>query len=163
MVRRYFDGNTAEIDRQISASLQNVPFETAISPGKTKRYPIGTVAKLTTCDKNFYLLAMAELNEHGNAQSSAEMVDNAIEKLWCYIAERGELGDLAVPVIGTGRGRIELPRKKVIERIAQSFAYASRAKIFANKLIIMIRPEDAAKYEVNLFEVRDYLSISLHV
>jgi hypothetical protein len=65
--------------------------------------------------------------------------------------------------VGTGRGRIQLPRKKIIERIAQSFAYASRERTFANKLTIVIHPSDAAKYDVNLFEVRDYLVGSLDV
>jgi hypothetical protein len=64
--------------------------------------------------------------------------------------------------MGTGRGRVDLPRKKMVERIAQSFADASREKIFSNKLIIIIRPEDAESFGVNLFEVRDYLVRSLH-
>jgi hypothetical protein len=160
---RFFNDNTEELDRQIEVSLDGVPSEQAISPGKRKRYPIGTVAKVNAHGKNFYLLAMAELNEHGNAQSSPEMVDEALEKLWAYMAERGEHGDVVLPLVGTGRGRIQLPRKKIIERIAQSFAYASRERTFANRLIIVVHPDDAAKYDVNLFEVRDYLVRSLDV
>jgi hypothetical protein len=33
----------------------------------------------------------------------------------------------------------------------------------ANRLIIVVHPDDAAKYDVNLFEVRDYLVRSLDV
>jgi hypothetical protein len=66
-------------------------------------------------------------------------------------------------LMGTGRGRIEMPRKKIVERIAQSFAYASRNKIFSNKLIIVVYPGDAEKFAINLFEVKDYLIQSLHV
>jgi Domain of unknown function (DUF6430) len=76
--------------------------------------------------------------------------------------ERGELGGVAIPVIGTGRGRLDVPRRKVIEWIAQSFAQASRARVFANKLAIVIDPKDAREHEVNLFEVRDYLALRLH-
>src|SRR6516164_6068916 len=67
------------------------------------------------------------------------------------------------PVVGTGRGRLQLPRRKLIELIAQSFADASRTKVFANKLAIVVHPEDAKRHEVNLFEIRDYLALSLHV
>jgi hypothetical protein len=86
----------------------------------------------------------------------------ALDKLWDYMAERGDHGDVVLPLVSTGRGRIQLPRK-IIERIAQSFAYASRERTFANKLTIVIHPGDAAKYDVNLFEVRDYLVGSLDV
>jgi hypothetical protein len=65
--------------------------------------------------------------------------------------------------MGTGRGRVDLSRKKMIERIAQSFADASKEKIFSNKLVIIVRPQDAENFNVNLFEVRDYLARSLHV
>ena len=79
------------------------------------------------------------------------------------IPPRGEMGDVAIPPIGTGRGRLELPRKKVIEMIAQSFADASRERVFANKLAIVISADDASKHEVNFFELRDFLTLSLHV
>lgn len=161
---KFFQGNTAEIDRQIDESLNGIQYaDHPQAPGKKKRYPAGTVATVRTHGQSFYFIAMSDLNEHGNARSSVYMVEQALDGLWRYIADRGELGDVVVPLIGTGRGRIELPRKKVIERIAQSFAYASREKIFANKLVIVISPGDAEKYGINLFEVRDYLSLSLHI
>jgi hypothetical protein len=43
-----------------------------------------------------------------------------------------------------------------------SCADASRSKMFSNKLIIVFSTEDAEKYDVNLFEVRDFLTRSLH-
>ena len=161
---RMFKGNTQEIDRQISESLRGQTFkEVTNKPGKHERYEIGTVAKVVANGKNFYFVAMSHMNEYGTAQSSLEYVDKALEHLWKYMSERGELGDLVVPLMGTGRGRIEMPRKKMIERIAQSFANASRDKIFSNKLIIVVHPADVEKFGINLFEVRDYLSQSLHV
>jgi len=159
-----FKGNTQEIDRQISESLRGQTFkEVTNKPGKHERYEIGTVAKVVANGKNFYFVAMSHMNEYGTAQSSLEYVDRALDHLWKYMSERGELGDLVVPLMGTGRGRIEMPRKKMIERIAQSFANASRDKIFSNKLIIVVHPADVEKFGINLFEVRDYLSQSLHV
>jgi hypothetical protein len=52
--------------------------------------------------------------------------------------------------------------KKIIERIAQSFTDACNQRAFSNKLIIVVRPEDASKFSLNLFQVRDYLGQSLH-
>ncbi|MDP9628731.1 UNVERIFIED_ORG: hypothetical protein J2W85_000779 [Ensifer adhaerens] len=161
---RYFNSNTAEMDRQISDSLKGVEStEHPLGRGKKKRYPIGTIAKLQAHGKTFFFIAMSELNEDGNARSSVRMVDEAVEALWVYIAERGELADVAMPIIGTGRGRIQLSRTKMIERIAQSFADASAERVFSNRLVVYIHPSDAAKHSVNLFEIRDYLAMSLHI
>jgi Domain of unknown function (DUF6430) len=163
LAQRYFNSNTEELDRLIARSLGDLPHDKATSPGKRKRYPIGTVAKVMTHGQNYYLLAMADLNEHGTAKSSVEDVERALDGLWDFIVTKGELGDAVVPLIGTGRGRVQLPRKKMIERIAQSFAYASRERKFANKLTIVIHRDDAKNYDLNLFEVRDYLVRSLDV
>ncbi|WP_210211632.1 macro domain-containing protein [Mesorhizobium sp. M1D.F.Ca.ET.043.01.1.1] len=91
------------------------------------------------------------------------MLDAALEALWEFLATKGELGDIAIGLIGTGRGRVGLPRKKVVEKIAQSFADASYDKVFSNKLSIVVFPGDAERFGVNLFEVRDYLAQSLQV
>jgi hypothetical protein len=160
---RFFGGQTTEIDRQLTEQLQDVPFTPKVdAPGKDRDYPIGTVATVRVGDRNFYFLAMSRLNEQGNARATVREVEDALDSLWGYIKNKGELRTIAIPVVGTGRGRIDLPRKKVIERIAQSFADASRDTILSNQLTIVVSPQDAEAFSVNLFEVRDYLARSLH-
>ncbi len=161
---RMFKGQTDEIDRQISESLKNEKFEIIEGkPGKLHLYPIGTVAKVSAHGRNYYFLAMSDMNKYGTAESSLEYVETSLIGLWKFMTERGELGDLIVPLVGTGRGRVEYPRKKVIERIAQSFINASRDRIFSNKLVIVVYPADVERFGINLFEVRDYLGHSLHI
>lgn len=161
---RFFQGNTTEIDRQISQELKDTPFtENPHAPGKTATYPIGTVAKVNSHGRTFYFVAMSEMNAQGNAYSSVRMIDDALDSLWDFIANRGDLSDIAMSVMGTGRGRVEISRKKMIERIAQSFADASREKVFANKLSVIIHPTDASRYNINLFEIKDYLTQSMHI
>jgi hypothetical protein len=158
-----FQGNTTEIDRQLSEGLRRYEHVLrADAKGKKEEYPIGTVSKVTAAGRIFYFVAMSRLNEHGTARSTLHDIDDALEGLWRFIGDQGELRNLAIPLLGTGRGRIELPRKKMIERIAQSFADASRDRIFSNKLTILVHPQDAENFGVNLFEVRDYLIRSLH-
>jgi hypothetical protein len=161
---RYFQGNYGELDRQIHDSLKDEKSHRDDDRmGKKEVYKIGTVARVSAHGKNFYFLAMSELNRFGTASSSLRMIDDALEALWKYMASRGELGDIVIPILGTGRGRVNLSRKKMVERIAQSFADASVDKIFSNKLTIVIHPSDASKHNINLFEIRDYLGQSLHV
>jgi hypothetical protein len=159
----FFGGKTEEVDKQIKNSLGGLGYTDAVSPGNKKRYPMGTVAKVTSHGKIFYFLAMAELNEHGTAQSSVGMLEQALEGLWAFVAERGELGGLAISAIGTGRGRVQIPRRRFVEMVTQSFADASREKVFANKLAIVIHPDEAREQEVNLFEIKDFLSSRLLV
>lgn len=161
---KFFSGNTVELDRQISASLEGLAYQDyPAGKGKKRQYPVGTVAKISAHGKTFYLSAMAELNGEGTARSTTKMIDEALESLWEYIATKGELGDTAIGLIGTGRGRINLSRKKVAEKIAQSFADAAQSQVFSNKLTIVVYPGDAERFGVNLFEIRDYLSQSLQV
>ncbi len=160
---QYFDGQTVEIDRQIEKSLEHESFvENDKRPGKKKEYPIGTTARVTGHGKEFYLFAMSHMNESKTAYSDVKILDEALEKLWVNMAAKAEIGDIVIPAVGTGRGRVSLPRKKVVEKIAQSFADASRDTTFSNRLVIVIRPEDADRFAVNLFEIRDYLVRSLH-
>jgi hypothetical protein len=45
--------------------------------------------------------------------------------------------------MGTGRGRTGIPRKKIVERIAQSIVDGSKTQTFSPKLSIVIRSADA--------------------
>lgn len=160
---KVFQSNTDEIDQQLDAGLRNTPYtDRADAPGKTREYAIGTVAKVGVPGKNYYFVAMSRLNEHGTAKSTVRGVEDALDGVWKFVADQGELRTLVLPLMGTGRGRLAIPRKKMIERIAQSFADASKEKVFSNRLVIVVRPEDAERFELNLFEVRDYLARSLH-
>jgi hypothetical protein len=158
-----FNGQTTEIDRQIEVSLAREQFTTnELRPGKKKEYPIGTVARVSAHSRNFYLVAMSHMDENGNASSDLKMIDVALERLWANLASKAEVGDIVMPLMGTGRGRVAYPRKKMIERIAQSFTDACSQRAFSNRLILVVRPEDASKFSLNLFQVRDYLGQSLH-
>jgi hypothetical protein len=163
LATNYFNGQTTDIDRQIEQSLSREQFAMNNErPGKKKQYPIGTVARVNAHNKNFYLVAMSHMDASGNASSDLKMIDEALENLWVNLASKGEVGDIVMPLIGTGRGRVAYPRKKMIERIAQSFADACNQRAFSNKLVIVVRPEDASEFSLNLFQVRDYLGHSLH-
>jgi hypothetical protein len=161
---RFFQSNTDEMDRQLTADLSRVQGSSrANAPGKTLEYPIGTVARVKVQGRTFYFVAMSRLNAQGNASASPRDVEDALSSLWLFILNSGELRNISVPLIGTGRGRTGIPRKKMCERIAQSFADASKNQIFSNRLSIVIRPEDAENFGVNLYQIRDYLVQSLHV
>lgn len=160
---RFFKSNTSEIDEQLEEDLAGAPSrQRADAPGKKLEYPIGTVARVKSHGRTFYFVAMARLSADGTASASVRDVEDALTALWAFILARGELRNLAIPLIGTGRGRTGYPRKKMVERVAQSFADGSKDRIFSNRLSIVVHPQDADNFGVNLYEIRDYLVQSLH-
>lgn len=150
---KYFTGNQAELIDNINEVLND--------RGGAAPYPLGTVVPVTTHGKTFYFLAMAELNEHGNAASTELGVLGALDGLWAYVRDQGELQEIAVPVIGTGRGRLQVPKRKMIEQIASSFVKASKDGKISDRLVIVIREEDAKGAEYNLWDIKDHLKRSL--
>ncbi|MDA3943806.1 MAG: DUF6430 domain-containing protein [Bacteroidetes bacterium] len=146
---KYFTGNQTELINKVSEALE--------SSNKTSPYPMGTTIPIHTHGKTFYFTAMAEIGEGGNASSTITDIKTALNGLWNYVRDNGELQELALPVIGTGRGRIQMPRKKMIALIAESFMKASMENKFTDKLIITIRPQDAGKFKINLYDIKDHL------
>jgi hypothetical protein len=147
---KYFTGNQNELIKSIEEEL-------ALN-NSTSPYPIGTTIAIHTHGKTFYFTAMAELGEGGNASSSIPQVQEALKGLWDYVKHKGELIELVVPIIGTGRGRVKISRKKMIALIAESFVKASAQSKFSEKLIIAVRPEDAQNFGINLYDIKDHLN-----
>lgn len=160
---RFFNANTAEIDRQLAQDLASVKgTQRAGAPGKQTEYPIGTVARVKSHNRTFYFVAMARLNTQGTAVSTSRDIDDALEATWSFVRSHGSVRDLSIPLMGTGRGRTGIQRKKMVERIAQSFTDGSTKQVFSNRLCIFIRSQDAENFAVNLYQIRDYLIQSLH-
>jgi Thoeris protein ThsA, Macro domain len=160
---RFFNANTVEIDRQLALDLASVQGkQRSNAPGKQTEYPIGTVARVKSHNRTFYFVAMSQLNAQGTAGSTPRDIDFALEETWSFIRSHGSVRDLSIPLMGTGRGRTNIPRKKMVERIAQSFTDGSTNQVFSNRLRIFIRPQDAENFAVNLYQIRDYLVQGIH-
>jgi hypothetical protein len=150
---KYYTGNQGELTDQMADELERLEGEAP--------YAMGTTIPITTHGKTFYLTAMATLNEKGNASTTPKDVKTALDGLWSHVREAGELQELAVPLVGTGRGRLLTPRKKMIALIAESFTEASREGKFTDRLVIVVRPSDASRFAINLYDVRDHLQRAL--
>lgn len=151
---KFFTGNQTELIQQIQEGIA------ALEGGPP--FPIGTTIPITTHGKVFYFTAMAGLNDQGNASTTREYVKRALNGLWTHVRESGELQELAVPVVGTGRGRLRISRKAMIGIIADSFVKASEEGKITDKLVIVVPPSDAERFEVNLYYIKDYLNHILH-
>ncbi|MCG8038446.1 MAG: DUF6430 domain-containing protein [Candidatus Thiodiazotropha taylori] len=149
---RYFTGNQSELINTIHEQFGD----------RSPPFPMGTTFPVTTHGKTFYFTAMSQLNDKGNASSSPDDLQLALNGLWDYVRSKGELQKLAVPLLGTGRGRVILTRRKIITLIVESFYEQSKIGPITDHLIISIRPEDASKFKVNLYDVKDHLRHTLY-
>ncbi|MEK7730134.1 MAG: macro domain-containing protein, partial [candidate division KSB1 bacterium] len=101
--------------------------------------------------------AIADMNEHGVASGSFNDLKESLAKLWVYIGRRGLKEPLVMPVLGTGFSRLPQTREEVIREIIKSFVAACSEMTFADKLTIVITPQDMAKHHISLDELGSFL------
>ena len=127
--------------------------------GKCKKYPLGTVAKVTPGDRRFYLLAIAHMNPQGNAESTFHMISDALNGLWQFLGDAGDYEkELVIPVIGKGPARVAEPREEIIQEIINSFIAASTQKQVCETLSIVIHANDFYKFDLRMEDIKHYLS-----
>ena len=157
---KYFKNNIDELDNLIAESLAQQGIEGEDSSdihGQTKKYPIGTVAKVDYKEKHYYFLAINDVNKFGKPENQEYTnVNTALKGLMESINRFGHCDNLAMPLIGTGRAAIrEATLENVIEDTVDRFVN-SHDKI-AQKLIISIRPKDYLDDKVDLKKVKKYI------
>ena len=154
-----FYGDETGLDAALSVQLGGLPFEELEERrlGKTRRYPLGTCVRLDPRDRICYLVAIAELNKHGVASGTFEGVKDSLAELWVFVGEHGEKGSLVMPVIGTGFCRLKQKREEIVHEIIRSFVAACSESTFADKLTIVLRPQDVSTNRISLEELGLFL------
>ena len=157
--RRYYN-SISHLDLDLERALCGYCFEslTEKRQGKDRRYPIGTIVQLRPNNKTVYLIAIADINEHGNAQTSFDNVKNCLGEIWNYIGIRGDFQPIAIPLIGSGRARLTQTRDEIAKEIIRSIVAACSTKKFCEKFIIVISPSDYGKLDLQqLGEFLNYI------
>ena len=157
--KRYYD-KEEHLDDRLEKALKEEEFtHDENKPRKTARYEIGTVAKVSPRNQPVYLVAIADLNQHGRASSSLDNVRKSLGKLWYYIGNQGGFGPLVIPILGTGHSGIPESRAQIIREIIRSFIAACSEKKFCEKLTIVVFEEDYREYDIDLEVLGNYLRL----
>lgn len=125
--------------------------------GKKARYPLGTVVQVRPKDQLFYLVAIAEFNDQGVAQSSFDAIKFCLKRLWNYIGESGETEPIVISLMGSGRARLPVTRNEIAREIIYSFVECCASKKCCEKLTLIISPNDYRKHDLNLYDLGKYL------
>lgn len=158
--KRYFDGNLHTLDDLIEKGLDNIEYEKIDRKrSKCKRYPIGTVSKVTLNGTHYYFVAIADINEYGKPiNASFQNIQMALEGIWSQLENKGHMENLAIPLLGTGKAGIkDATREKVIKEIIFSFVASARERKITEKMIICIHPIDLEYKDLKLSELDEYL------
>jgi hypothetical protein len=155
---RYY-GDQRQIQAELADELKGLPSTplTGRREGNSLRYEIGSCAALHPKGRTAYFLAIADVNEHGVCSAKFEDLKECLAKLWVFIGNRGSKEPVAMPILGTGFGRLPQTRTEVIHEIIQSFVAACSEKTFCEDLTIVIRPADIEKYSISLDELEAFL------
>jgi hypothetical protein len=156
--KKYY-GDETQLDAELSSNLSSVLGQELQGHriGKAKKYPMGTCVRLNPKQRTAYLVAIAEINEHGVASGNFNDLKESLAKLWVFIGQRGLKEPLVMPVLGTGFSRLPQPREEVVRETIKSFVAACSEMTFADKLTIVITPYDMAKHCISLEELGSFL------
>lgn len=158
--KSYFDHNLHTLDDLIEKGLQGINYEIVDRVGsKKKRYPLGTISKVSFNGTHYYFVAIADINQFGKPiNTSFQNIQIALESLWNQLEIRGHIENLAIPLIGTGKAGIkDATREKVIKEIVFSFVASSQERKITEKLQICVHPLDLEQKDLNLKELDEYM------
>lgn len=157
LVERLYGGDVASLNRDLRRGLSGVApaaRETSRTKprGKRIRYPVGTVVALPFNGRRVFATAYSRLGNDLVARARPQDLASALNRVWESAARFGQLGPIAVPVMGSGLSRItELGQEELIGMIAESFLGGCRKhSTVASALRIVLRPADLEKTDMTL-------------
>jgi Thoeris protein ThsA, Macro domain len=145
LLQRVFDGDRADLDRQIEASVVSVAGcadDTKLF-GKHVRYPIGTVAVARRGRARYFLPAFTHMSATlpAHVSSTIEDLEVALAGTWRAINAAGQREPVHAPIIGSHLARLGVSRTLLTQMIILSFIAATRTG-GPSRLTIWIAPQD---------------------
>lgn len=157
---KYFKKNIQDLDTMISESLKKqeiIGKDANDCFGVTKKYPIGTVAKVDYKGKHFYFVAINDVNKNGKPiNQSIDNVKDALGAIIDAILRIGHCDTLCIPLIGSGKAAIQEATREIVFQKTVDCFIKSKEKV-VNKLIISVNPKDYLSGVADLERMEKYL------
>ncbi len=158
VIKKFFAGDNSIIQKRINQELKSKIYATQKENGK---YKIGTTVRIETEDRKniFYFVVNSYKVNDKRVEASEDSLSLTLSGLWSYISTHGAKEHVAIPLLGTGNGRLKIPREEVYKEIVRSFIASCSGKSYCDKLTIVIRDEDVTKCKINIEELVEFTKL----
>lgn len=119
--------------------------------GKDISYPIGTVIPVVfneLPETTFYLLVISKFNEKNQAFSNSSLIKKSVDCLLDYYDQSGQGDILYIPLIGTGRSRVEMNHEESY-RLLKATILTNEKKIHGTVIIVVYKND---KDKISIFK-----------
>lgn len=160
-INQFFSDRINELDQKIEDSLNDVNFLTKNNRkngGKTKKYPLGTCAKIRDGKNCYILLAMTHFDEEDHAYIDTHEFKDVIYELSNYINKHANSRPVYMPLMGTGQSGIKKPAQRILLFILTCLEFMN-SNALPKGLNIIIYSGTMKKINLNLIE--DYYNNKL--
>ncbi|KJD42303.1 macro domain-containing protein [Paenibacillus terrae] len=159
--KKKFFSNEAEFNSQLESQLIDKQHVMSMFNNQPiKEFPIGTVIRIETPTKKMkaaYMVVTAKLNSHGRGIPSHDDLKQGLAFVWEYISTSGAREPLVIPIMGSGRHRINVNRFELMHDIVESFLQAIHHNKFTEELTLVIHPDSFLRHEYSLDDMEEYL------
>ena len=139
-INKCFGGYPETFDKQVHEQLKGIEsFEVDKVEGKTKSFPIGSVALITVNQDRYLVFALSKTDPNTcKAYSDVTMMWVALHQLWQRA--RVELGghSLNIPLVGSGLSGLGLPTRDLLNLIILSAITETKAKPVTHRIRIVL-------------------------
>ena len=155
-LKRCFGCNPMGFDQQLKQQLKNyIPSKVQKSEGKTKKFPIGTTAKIQIDDADYILFALSETDPKTcKADSDVTKMWVAMHELWQRARIEASGHPLNVPLIGSGLSGIGLPSRDLLNLIILSAVTETKKSSITKEIRIVLHLDQFE--EINLRDVKQH-------
>jgi hypothetical protein len=143
--------DTAALDTALDTALAGVPSQPAPAKalGKSRRYPVGTIAVLSAGGHLAFCLAYATMDDHLVAHATADDIWNSLACLWDVVYARAHREPVSIAVVGSQLARVDsLDRASLIRLILLSFVARSRVRPVTRHLTVVVHPDDVGHVDM---------------
>ena len=142
MLKKYWAGNTKDWDDQVAKDLSSIQPEDSLdrpSPGKPKRYALGTTALVSSEKHDFLCVALAKTClESLEASATSDELQYAVRGLLCKARSVCAGQPLNIPLLGSGLARTGIKPNIIIHLLLLAIFEESKIRKITNHIKIVL-------------------------
>jgi hypothetical protein len=121
---------------------------------------MGTTVTIEQNKRRFYFSANSVKINLKRVEARPDDLVPTLSGLWTYLTDHGAKGDVIVPMLGTGNGRLAMQREDVFKEIIRSFIASCSTKCYCDRLTVVMSSDDVEKCNIDVEMLSEFLELS---